>query len=242
MNTISASFQLTKDRFILDASFTIPSSGITAITGASGSGKTTILRCIAGLESPAKGHFHINDKQWFDRSENIFVPPHQRSVGYIFQDAALFPHMNVKQNLEYAYKRRNSGKHAIIWEDIINSISLDNLLDRNIGALSGGEKQRIAIARALLANPDILLMDEPISALDKKSRQSIIYLIEKIHKQHTIPIIYVSHCIEEISQLADRVICIENGRIICLGATNDILYSLKSETDIQPNLTRTQGF
>lgn len=226
MKNISGAFRLTKGSFKLDAKFDFPSSGVTAITGASGCGKTTLLRCIAGLENAVIGDFHINGECWLDSQKNIFTPPNKRSVGYIFQDAALFPHMSVKQNLEYAYKRRSSGQNSIaLDDDVIASTGTSKLVERNTGNLSGGEKQRVAIARALLTNPDILLMDEPVSSLDKKSRSLIIQLIEKIHNKHNIPIIYVSHDLEEISQLADRVVCIENGKVTDIGKVNDILSS-----------------
>lgn len=225
MSNILGAFRLTKGNFTLDVEFDFPSSGITAITGASGCGKTTLLRCIAGLENAVIGDFHINGECWLDSQKNIFTPPNKRIVGYIFQDAALFPHMSVKQNLEYAYKRRNVDQHTIAWDDVIDSTGISKLVERNIGNLSGGEKQRVAIARALLSNPDILLMDEPVSSLDKKSRASITKLIGKIHNEHNIPIIYVSHDLEEISQLADRVMCIENGKVTDIGKVNDILSS-----------------
>ncbi len=226
MNTISGAFKLTKGNFLLDIEFEIPTHGITALTGPSGSGKTTMLRCMAGLEPLVKGNFYINDKCWLDASKNIFVSPHKRSVGYIFQNTALFPHMNVRQNLEYAYNRRQVDKHVITFNDIIENADLIALMKRNIQNLSGGEKQRVAIARALLTTPDILLMDEPTSALDKKSKIEIIRFIEKIHNIHNIPIIYVTHSLQEISQFADRVICIESGKTTGIRETNDILSSL----------------
>ncbi len=235
MSRLAVSLNLERKDFDIDVEFDIKSNGVTAITGASGSGKTTILRCIAGLEKNAKGVVNFNGKSWLDTANNMFIQANKRSVGYIFQEAALFPNMNVMQNLKYALKRKGDGENIFTFEDIVEKTGLTKLKERNIKNLSGGEKQRVAIARALISNPEILLMDEPVSALDKQSRYQILEVIETIKNLHNIPIIYVSHAIEEISRLADRVVCIDNGKVKNIGNTDEILTAFDSEFSHEDN-------
>ena len=206
--------------FKLDAKFTIPDKGITVVFGPSGSGKTTLLRAIAGLEKSDTGFLKVGDSIW--QSDHNFVPTHKRQIGYVFQDAALFDHLNVEGNLDYVIKRKTG-----LTEDFIDSIytllDIKPLINRSTVQLSGGEKQRIAIARALLTNPKILLLDEPLSALDLKRKNEILPYLDSLHSQLDIPILYVTHSQDETSRLADHLMLIEDGKIIGNGPINEML-------------------
>lgn len=206
--------------FKLDAKFTIPDKGITVVFGPSGSGKTTLLRAIAGLEKSDTGFLKVGDSIW--QSDHNFVPTHKRQIGYVFQDAALFDHLNVEGNLDYVIKRKTG-----LTEDFIDSIytllDIKPLINRSTVQLSGGEKQRIAIARALLTNPKILLLDEPLSALDLKRKNEILPYLDSLHSQLEIPILYVTHSQDETSRLADHIMLIEDGKIIGNGPINEML-------------------
>ena len=206
--------------FTLDAQFSIPDKGITVVFGASGSGKTTLLRAIAGLEKSDKGYLKVGDSVW--QKGNHFVPTHKRQIGYVFQGAALFDHLDVRDNLGYAIKRTNGLSKDFIGS-IYRLLDIKALLNRTTSQLSGGEKQRVAIARALLANPKILLLDEPLSALDLKRKNEILPYLDTLHNQLDIPILYVTHSQDETSRLADHIMLIEGGKIIGNGPVNDML-------------------
>ena len=206
--------------FILDTDFSIPDTGITVVFGPSGSGKTSLLRAIAGLERSDRGFLKIGNSIWQDGDN--FVPPHQRSVGYVFQDASLFDHLNVQGNLDYGIKR-SSGTEKDFIESIINLLDIKPLLDRATVQLSGGEKQRVAIARALTVKPHILLMDEPLSALDLKRKQEILPYLDSLHDELDIPLIYVTHSPDEASRLADHLVLLEEGRVVGSGAIDKML-------------------
>jgi molybdate transport system ATP-binding protein len=225
---LKANFKLSFSSFNLDAHFTLPSRGITAIFGESGSGKSTILRCIAGLEK-ANGSLRLDETIWQDDQQNIFLPAYQRAVGYVFQDARLFPHLSVIENLRFGYQRQSSTKFPFSESELINLLGLNSLLQRNPRALSGGEKQRVAIGRALMNSPDILLMDEPLSALDEKRKQEILPYLETLHHQLDIPILYVTHTWEEIIQLADHLILIKGGRVTHSGELKDLIVDVNTE-------------
>ncbi|MCS5590626.1 MAG: molybdenum ABC transporter ATP-binding protein, partial [Candidatus Thioglobus sp.] len=206
--------------FILDTDFSIPDKGITVVFGPSGSGKTSLLRAIAGLERGDGGFLKIGNSIWQD-GEN-FVPPHKRSVGYVFQDASLFDHLNVQGNLDYGINRSSSTEKDFI-ESIINLLDIKPLLDRATVQLSGGEKQRVAIARALAVKPHILLMDEPLSALDLKRKQEILPYLDSLHDELDIPLIYVTHSPDEASRLADHLVLLEEGCVVGSGAIDKML-------------------
>jgi molybdate transport system ATP-binding protein len=205
---------------MLDANFSIPDRGITVVFGPSGSGKTTLLRAIAGLEKSDDGFLKIGDSVW-QKGEN-FLPTHKRQIGYVFQDAALFDHLDVKGNLNFVVKRAIGLKEDFI-ESIHNLLEIKTLLNRKTTQLSGGEKQRVAIARALLTNPKILLLDEPLSALDLKRKNEILPYLDSIHNDLEIPILYVTHSQDEMSRLADHLLLIEDGNIVGSGPVNDML-------------------
>ena len=217
---IECKIKIQLESFMLDANFSIPDRGITAVFGPSGSGKTTLLRSIAGLEKSDDGFLKIGDSVW-QKGEN-FLPTHKRQIGYVFQDAALFDHLDVKGNLNFVIKRAIGLKEDFI-ESIHNLLEIKTLLNRKTTQLSGGEKQRVAIARALLTNPKILLLDEPLSALDLKRKNEILPYLDSIHNDLEIPILYVTHSQDEMSRLADHLLLIEDGNIIGSGPVNDML-------------------
>ena len=219
-------YRLQRGDFALDVDFKLPASGISALFGPSGCGKTTCLRCIAGLEKPQLGLFKLGEQCWQDSARSHFIPAYQRAVGYVFQDAALFPHLNVEANLRYGYKRLRNKSAQIKPEMIIELLGLSALLMRSVENLSGGERQRVAIGRALLANPDLLLMDEPLSALDASSKADIMPCLEQLHRELSIPILYVSHAADEVARLADHIVLLERGKLQAQGSTHEIFTRL----------------
>ena len=226
---IQARFDLAYPGFALHADLQVFAHGIIALFGPSGSGKTTLLRCIAGLEQTANGMFQMRDEVW--QSGSNFLPVHRRPLGYVFQEASLFPHLSVRRNLEYGMKRIPPEQRKVQLEQVMEWLGLNKLIERNspVG-LSGGERQRVAIARALLTSPRLLLMDEPLSALDSASKREILPYLERLHGELDIPVIYVSHSLDEVVRLADQLVLMEQGCIIASGALNDILGRLDLPT------------
>ncbi|MBN9431198.1 MAG: molybdenum ABC transporter ATP-binding protein [Bosea sp.] len=189
---------------------------VTALYGPSGSGKTTIVNCVAGLVRPDRGRIAFGETVLFDADAGIDLPPHRRRIGYVFQDARLFPHLSVRANLSYGGWFRR-GAPVADFAGIVDLLGIGSLLDRRPRDLSGGEKQRVAIGRALLAHPRLLLMDEPLAALDRGRRAEILPYLERLADDMTLPILYVSHAIEEVARLADQAVIIEAGRIVADG-------------------------
>jgi len=228
MSDICAHFTLQMDGFTLDASFNAPATGVTALFGPSGSGKTTLLRCIAGLERAA-GTLSVNGVVWQD--EAVFIATHKRQLAYVFQEASLFSHLSVRANLEYGYKRIKSDERKVQLEQVVDWLGLSQLIERgNPTKLSGGERQRVAIGRALLTSPRILLMDEPLSALDTESKQDILPYLEHLHRELDIPVLYVSHSLEEVARLADHLLLMQQGRVIASGVLQETLARLDLPT------------
>ncbi len=228
MNEIRAQFALQLEGFSLDASFNAPGVGITALFGPSGSGKTTLLRCIAGLERAA-GSLHVNGEVWQDATR--FVPTHNRPLGYVFQEASLFPHLSVRANLEYGLKRIPQKERKVHLAQVVEWLGLRRLIERGDPAkLSGGERQLVAIGRALLTSPRILLMDEPLSSLDTASKHDILPYLKRLHQELDIPVLYVSHSLEEVARLADNMLLMDQGRIIASGTLNETLARLDLPT------------
>lgn len=221
MSQLKGQFFLRKNDFILDVNFSLPGNGITALFGASGSGKTSLLRCIAGLELANNGNLSLGDIVWQDPT--LFVPAHQRGIATVFQDSNLFPHLSIKNNLLYGFKRNQSRPSLLSYEDAIELLGIKALLNKSISALSGGQRQRVAIARALLSNPQLLLMDEPLASLDTHSKQEILPYLEQVQKNVSIPIIYVSHTLDEALQLADTMLLIDKGKVKAQGRMNTLL-------------------
>ncbi len=227
-NPIQACFKLKLENFVLDAAFSAPAVGVTALFGPSGSGKTTLLRCIAGLERAA-GTLQVNGDTWQD--EAVFEPVHKRPLGYVFQEASLFPHLSVRANLEYGLKRIPQSARKIALEQVVEWLGLRRLVERGDPArLSGGERQRVAIGRALLTSPRLLLMDEPLSALDTNSKQEILPYLERLHRDLAIPVFYVSHAMDEVARLADHLVLLDQGRVIASGALGEMLVRLDLPT------------
>jgi molybdate transport system ATP-binding protein len=208
----------------LDVKFSAPSTGVTAIFGRSGSGKTSVLRAMAGLNKNLQGNVRVNGEIWQD--ENSFVPSHKRSLGYVFQEASLFPHLSVKRNLEYGWRRIAPALRLIKFDDVIELLGIVPLLHRDTRQLSGGERQRVAIARALLTSPKLLLMDEPLSALDHGAKRTILPYLENLHDEFGIPTFYVSHDPHEVARLADHLVLLEKCQVIAEGPAANLLTQL----------------
>ena len=226
---IHARFDLSYPGFELHAEMQVFAHGVIALFGPSGSGKTTLLRCIAGLERTDSGVFQVKDEVWQEGAK--FLPVHQRPLGYVFQEASLFPHLSVRQNLEYGLKRIPPGRRKVQLEQVVDWLGLSRLIERDSPAgLSGGERQRVAIARALLTSPHLLLMDEPLSALDATSKRDILPYLERLHGELEIPVIYVSHSLDEVARLADQLVLIEQGRVIASGSLSEVLGRLDLPT------------
>jgi len=226
MNGIHVHFSLRRGNFVLDAAFEAPARGITAVFGRSGSGKSTLLRCIAGLEPGAHGMLRINDDVWQDSGARIFLPAHRRRVGYVFQDAGLLAHLSVRGNLEYGMRRACPASARFGFDQVVESAGIGRLLDRRVHGLSGGERSRVAMARALLTDPVILLMDEPLAALDAGARADILLYLERLHGELSIPMLYVSHAIDEVARLADHMVNLDAGRVAVAGPMVDMLTRL----------------
>lgn len=225
---IQVAFALQREEFTLDATFSAPATGVTALFGRSGSGKTTLLRCIAGLERAA-GSLHVNGEVWQDDPQ--WIPTHRRPLGYVFQEASLFPHLSVRANLEYGYKRIKPAERKVQLEQVVEWLGLSRLIERGDPALlSGGERQRVAIGRALLTSPRMLLMDEPLSALDTSSKQDILPYLESLHRDLDIPVFYVSHSLDEVARLADHLVLLDHGRVIASGSLHETLARLDLPT------------
>ena len=236
--TIQATFTGTLGTFSLDVGFDAPMRGITALFGPSGCGKTTILRCVAGLNR-LSGRLYAGGESWQDDARGVFRKPHERPIGYVFQESSLFPHLSVRKNLLYGAQRAKRTHSAEVLEfgDVVELLGIRHLLDRVPVNLSGGERQRVAIGRALLSQPQLLLMDEPLSALDRITKDEILPYLEALHETLSIPIFYVSHDIAEVARLADRVIVLSAGRNVADGPVQEILERL----DLQPETGRFEA-
>ncbi len=224
MSGIEVSLQNRLGDFDLDVDFTAPAKGVTALFGRSGSGKTSVLRAVAGLVQTPQGRVKINDEVWQDKKR--FVPTHRRPLGYVFQEASLFPHLSVEQNLEYGMRRVPKAERQISVDSVIELLGIGDLQHRSSHSLSGGERQRVAIARALLTSPKLLLMDEPLSALDHAAKQTILPYLESLHNELSIPSLYVSHDPNEVARLADQMILMERGKVIAQGDAASLLTRL----------------
>jgi molybdate transport system ATP-binding protein len=230
---ISAAFKGRLGKFAIDVAFRAPLHGITALFGPSASGKTTVLRCIAGLNH-LDGRLAVGGEVWQD--DHAFLLPHDRPIGYVFQEASLFSHLSVRQNLLYGYQRalKHGASDTIRFDDVIALMGISDLLDRGIGPLSGGERQRVAIGRALLSQPRLLLMDEPLSSLDRQNKDEILPYFERLHEALSIPILYVSHDISEIERLADFLVLLEQGRVVASGPVGDVLADARLPIAMTP--------
>jgi len=223
MGEIHARFRLDRPGFTLDVNLILPGRGVTALFGHSGSGKTTLLRCMAGLEHARSGFLSVNGEVWQDQTR--WRPTHQRSLGYVFQDVGLFPHLSVLENLHYGMKRVATSQQTNL-NQAIELLGIAHLLNRRPQRLSGGERQRVGIARALAVNPRILLMDEPLAALDIRRKQEILPYLERLHRELDLPLLYVSHSPDEVARLADHLVAMESGRVLVNGPLIETLARL----------------
>lgn len=223
---ITVELQLAKGSFLLDARFSVPERGVTGIFGHSGSGKTSLLRALAGLEPEAVGVVSHGEDCW--QNHNYSVPVEQRQVGMVFQEPSLFPHLSVEENLLYGRKRTKNISHPIDPEDVYELLDLHSLLPRDTRNLSGGERQRVAIGRTLLASPVMLLLDEPLTALDHHARRQLMSFLENMFQQLEIPVFYVSHSSEEIARLADNLILMQRGLVTAHGSLSEVLGQVDS--------------
>ncbi len=225
LNSITARFAVRyATGFALDVDLELPARGITGIFGHSGCGKTTLLRCIAGLQTPDRGNLNVGSEIWQD--ETVFLPPHKRAVGYVFQEHSLFPHLNARKNLEYALKRAWPSAQPARFDQIVALLDIESILERYPRQLSGGESQRVAIARALLINPKLLLMDEPLSSLDLPRKQEILPYLERLRENLAIPVLYISHAADEVARLADHLVIVDQGKAVASGPLHEVLTRL----------------
>lgn len=210
---LSLNFMQQQGDHHLEVDLQIPASGITAIFGVSGAGKTSLINAISGLTQPQRGRIALNDRLLFDAEQGISLPPEKRRIGYVFQDARLFPHYRVRGNLQYGMAPAMKAQ----FDTLVSLLGLEALLPRFPLSLSGGEKQRVAIGRALLTAPDMLLLDEPLASLDLPRKRELMPYLQKLAKQVDIPMLYVSHSLEEMLQLADNVLVLDAGRVKAFG-------------------------
>lgn len=227
MSGLAVSINGRNGKFIVEADFAAD-WGVTALFGHSGAGKTTLLKMIAGTLRPESGRIAVGDFTLFDAERGINLPPEKRRIGYVFQEARLFPHMSVKRNLTYA---RWAGRRQATrsFDEVVALLGIGHLLDRPPSTLSGGERQRVAIGRALLSDPALLLLDEPLSSLDHARRQEILPFIERLRDESHVPIVYVSHEIDEVARLADQIVLLSAGRVTASGAAADVFPLIDAE-------------
>jgi molybdate transport system ATP-binding protein len=238
MADLSMNIMVEHDDFVLSINMQISLTGITGIFGHSGSGKSTLLKVIAGLEKHAQGQLSINGLLktdiLLDSEAKKFVAPQQRNIGLVFQNSRLFPHLTVDENLRYGQKRKKntSENKALDFHEIVGLTKLDNLLAKSVEQLSGGEQQRVALARALLAEPRLLLLDEPLSALDDKNKTLMLTLLDKVQKQLNLPMLYVSHSLAEIQQLANNLLVLSSGKVSQYGDIHQVIHQLTTNNEI----------
>lgn len=226
MSNLLVRFDVSYSSFRLQVDLNTPAEGVTAIFGASGSGKTTLLRCLAGLERSPTGFVCLGEDVWQDESQQQFVSLSHRPIGYVFQEPRLFPHLNVRSNLVYGLTRISGQDRRVSFDHVIELLGLTALLNRYPHKLSGGEQQRVAIARAVLTSPKLLLMDEPLSSLDNARKREILPFIQQLGRELDIPIIYVSHAINEILQLASTLVLLKEGNVVAVGPIQDVFCRL----------------
>ncbi len=226
---LHARFRLSHPGFALNVKLNLHGSGVTALFGASGSGKTSCLRVIAGLthsDPDCSAYIAVNGEVWQDDAVGLFVPVHQRAIGYVFQDANLFTHLSVAQNLAFGMTRVAPQKRRIALDQVVALLGIGHLLQRQSGTLSGGERQRVAIARALATSPRLLLLDEPLAALDAQRKAEILPYLENLHSELDLPVLYVSHALDEVARLADQMVLLDAGRVSAVGATHALMTRL----------------
>jgi molybdate transport system ATP-binding protein len=211
------------DRFEVDAAFVSLKDGVTALFGSSGAGKTSIINMVAGLVRPDAGHVIVNGRTLFNAGSGLDVPPEKRRIGYIFQDGRLFPHLSVRTNLTYGMHLTPAKARYVAFDQVVELLGIEHLLDRRPATLSGGEKQRVAIGRALLTSPSVLLMDEPLASLDLARKAEVLPFIGRLALEFSIPILYVSHSLNEVLNLADTIVVLDAGHVVAHGEIDDLM-------------------
>jgi molybdate transport system ATP-binding protein len=234
--TLSVALTHAFEGFTLDLAFSAP-AGVTALFGRSGAGKTSIAHAVAGLLRPDRGRITLHDRVLLDTDQRLFVPPHQRRIGYVFQESRLFPHLTVRQNLHYGRWFAKSTQGPDETARIVDLLGIGHLLNRRPAALSGGEKQRVALARAILSHPQLLVMDEPLAALDDARKAEILPYLERLRDEVRLPVLYVSHSVAEIARLATTVVLIEAGRLRLCGPATDVLSDPQAAITLGPRET-----
>jgi molybdate transport system ATP-binding protein len=214
--------------FELHVDLALPARGITMLYGSSGSGKTSVLRCVAGLERARQARVAVAGDVWQDDAAGVFVPAHRRALGYVFQEASLFDHLDVQGNLRYGLRRARAPGAEATLHTAVRLLGIDELLRRRVHQLSGGERQRVAIARALATEPRVLLLDEPMAALDAARRQDILPWLERLRDELSIPMLYVTHSADELARLADHLVVLERGQVRAAGPVHEVLTAIDS--------------
>jgi molybdate transport system ATP-binding protein len=223
---IVATLHLARPGFTLDVDLQLPGRGVTALFGPSGCGKTTCLRAIAGLDRAQSGRVVVNGDTWQDDAQRTWRPPHERALGYVFQEASLFDHLSVRGNIDYGLRRTPPTRRKVALEQAVELLGIGHLMHRRPMALSGGERQRVAMARALATSPRLLLMDEPLAALDAQRKAELLPYLDTLHRTLDIPVLYVSHAIDEVARLAEHMVLMQDGRAIAQGRTQDLAVRL----------------
>ena len=221
--TIHLQLDWTRPGFDLSVDVHVPARGISVLFGPSGCGKTSLLRCVAGLEPAARGRVQVGDALWQDDAQRLRLPTHQRPLGYVFQEASLFAHLDVAGNLAYALQRSQDPSNQGVLTQAIELLGIGHLLSRRSAQLSGGERQRVAIARALATQPNLLLLDEPLAALDVARKQDVLPWLENLRDDLHIPMLYVTHAVDEVARLADTLVVMADGRIQANGPVSQVL-------------------
>ncbi|MFT4240883.1 MAG: molybdenum ABC transporter ATP-binding protein [Acidovorax sp.] len=226
MQAIHARLRIARPGFTLDVDLALPGRGVTALFGPSGCGKTTVLRAIAGLARAEPGHVVVNGEVWQDDARRAWLPTHQRALGYVFQEASLFDHLSVYGNIDYGLKRTPPARRAVALEQAVELLGIAHLMDRRPGTLSGGERQRVAMARALATSPRLLLMDEPLAALDSPRKAEVLPYLDRLQRTLDIPMLYVSHSLDEVALLASHLVLMQAGQALAQGPTAELVARL----------------
>lgn len=237
MNMLEVAIHKMLGDFVIDARFVSRASGVTALFGKSGAGKTSVINMVAGLVRPDNGRIAVAGRTLFDSTSAIDLPPEKRRIGYIFQDGRLFPHLSVRSNLTYGMHLTPKGQRYVTLDQVVALLGIEHLLNRRPAKLSGGEKQRVAIGRALLTSPSLLLMDEPLASLDSARKSEVLPFIARLSRELSVPILYVSHSLNEIINLADTIVIINAGQVVAAGKLEDIT----SRIDLQ-DIIGTSGY
>ena len=226
MSDMELQLHVQRPGFALDVDLRLPGQGVTTLFGPSGCGKTTLLRAVAGLERARPGRILVRGQIWQDDTQDIWQPTHQRALGYVFQEASLFHHLSVRRNIEYGLNRTPAARRQIVLEQAVDLLRIAPLLERATATLSGGERQRVAIARALATSPRVLLMDEPLAALDMARKAEVLPYLERLPRELDMPILYVSHATDEVARLASHLVLLRDGKVQAQGDPAELMGTL----------------